>query len=258
MSKGVNKVILIGNLGQDPQVSQTQSGLLVANISIAVSESRRDASGQQISKTEWVRCVLFDKLATIAQNWLHKGSQVYIEGRLQTRQYIDKNNIQRSVTDIVVSDLTMLGGNPNQQRYGGMDEFSGNANMGGYNNDAYAPSNAMPPRPMYGNNWGNQQSGYQPQNNNFGGYGNYQPQNTMQPNPNQGAVPQPVGIQPQQQTVTTIGNMQKAPAATTVGDQQPVAPAQEQSNFAPQNNTVAPATNAVNNDLNDDDDDIPF
>ena len=152
MSNGVNKVILIGYLGQEPKVSQTTSGILVANISIAVSESRKDPStGNYVSKTEWVRCVLFNNLAKITQDWLHKGSQVYIEGKLQTRQYTDKNNIQRSTTEVVVNDLTMLGGNPNSQKFGNQHEFAGNAPMNqdfnvnsmGAVADPFSPSNAQ-------------------------------------------------------------------------------------------------------------------
>lgn len=153
MSKGVNKVILIGNLGQEPTISTTTNGVLIANISLAVSESRKDPNtGNYINKVEWVRCVLFNNLAKIVQDWLHKGSSVYVEGKLQTRQYVDKNNVQRSVTEVVVSELTMLGSNA--ARYGNNpQEFNGNANMG-YSNGNFG-----------NNNFSGEADPYMPQNN---------------------------------------------------------------------------------------------
>lgn len=112
MSKGVNKVILVGRLGNDPDVRYTASGSAVTAISIATSESWKDkATGQQQERTEWHRVVFFGRLAEIAGQYLKKGSQVYVEGPLRTNKYTDKNGIERYSTDINASELQMLGGN---------------------------------------------------------------------------------------------------------------------------------------------------
>ncbi len=103
MSKGVNKVILVGNLGQDPEVRYMPNGNSVANISIATSDSWKDKStGQQQERTEWHRVVLFGKLSEIAGEYLRKGSKVYIEGRLQTRKWTDQQGQEKYTTEIVV------------------------------------------------------------------------------------------------------------------------------------------------------------
>lgn len=115
-SKGVNKAILVGNLGKDPEVRYTQSGSAIANITIATSESWRDkATGEQKEKTEWHRVVLFGKLAEIAGEYLLKGSQVYIEGKLTTRKWADQAGVEKYTTEIHVNVggvLQMLGGKP--------------------------------------------------------------------------------------------------------------------------------------------------
>ena len=110
MGKGVNKVILIGNLGQDPDVRQTAGGTAVVNLSIATSESWKDKqTGEKKEQTEWHRVVLFGKVAEIAGQYLNKGRSVYIEGRLQTRKY-EKDGQTHYSTEIVGSDMQMLGG----------------------------------------------------------------------------------------------------------------------------------------------------
>lgn len=106
--RGVNKVILIGNLGSDPEVKYTQSNTAVANVSLATNESWKDREGQKQERTEWHRLVLWSKLADIAAQYLKKGDPVYIEGKLQTRSY-DKDGVPVYTTEIVVSDLKMLG-----------------------------------------------------------------------------------------------------------------------------------------------------
>lgn len=117
-SKGVNKVILVGNLGQDPEIRYMPSGGAVANISIATSESWKDkATGEQKEKTEWHRVVIFGKLAEIAGEYLKKGSQVYIEGTLQTRKWTDQAGVDKYTTEIVVAMngvMQMLGSKPAQ------------------------------------------------------------------------------------------------------------------------------------------------
>ncbi|MDB6089995.1 MAG: single-stranded DNA-binding protein [Gammaproteobacteria bacterium] len=111
MARGVNKVILVGNLGADPETRAMPSGSSVANLRIATSESWRDkTSGEQQERTEWHRVALFGRLAEIASEYLRKGSQVYIEGSLRTRKWQDKQGVERFSTEIVGSELQMLGG----------------------------------------------------------------------------------------------------------------------------------------------------
>src|SRR5690606_38480927 len=101
-SRGINKVIIVGNLCQDPEVRYTPAGKGVANLTIATSETWKDQSGQLQEKTEWHRVVLFGKLAEIAGQYLKKGSQVYIEGKLQTRKWQDQQGQDRYTTEVVV------------------------------------------------------------------------------------------------------------------------------------------------------------
>ena len=110
MARGVNKVILVGNLGQKPEMRYTATQAAVANISIATTESWKDKeSGEMRDKTEWHRVVYFGKLAEIVEKYLDKGSSVYIEGKLQTRKWQDKSGADRWTTEIVGNELTMLG-----------------------------------------------------------------------------------------------------------------------------------------------------
>ena len=110
MARGVNKVILVGNLGADPETRAMPSGASVANLRIATSESWRDkTSGEQQERTEWHRVALFGRLAEVASEYLRKGSQVYIEGSLRTRKWQDKQGNERYSTEIVANDLQMLG-----------------------------------------------------------------------------------------------------------------------------------------------------
>ena len=115
-SKGINKAIIVGNLGKDPEVRYMPNGGAVANITLATSESWRDkATGEQKEKTEWHRVVLFGKLAEIAGEYLRKGSQVYIEGKLTTRKWVDQAGVEKYTTEIHVNVggvLQMLGGKP--------------------------------------------------------------------------------------------------------------------------------------------------
>ena len=111
MARGINKVILIGNLGADPETRAMPSGTTVANLRIATSESWRDKqTGEQQERTEWHRVALFGRLAEIAGEYLRKGSQVYIEGSLRTRKWQDKSGNERYSTEIVGNELQMLGG----------------------------------------------------------------------------------------------------------------------------------------------------
>jgi len=111
MARGINKVILIGNLGADPDVRYTASGAAVSNVNLATTETWRDKeSGEQQEKTEWHRIVFFGRLAEIVAEYLKKGSQVYVEGRLQTRKWQDKEGNDKYTTEIVANEMQMLGG----------------------------------------------------------------------------------------------------------------------------------------------------
>ncbi len=124
-SRGVNKVILVGNLGKDPEVRYTPDGRAIANITVATSETWKDKnSGQQQEKTEWHRVVIFGKLAEIAGEYLRKGSQVYLEGKLQTRKWQDQSGADRYSTEVVLDFngvMQMLGG----RQGGGEAAFGG-------------------------------------------------------------------------------------------------------------------------------------
>lgn len=111
MARGINKVILVGNLGKDPEIRYVASGGAVANLNIATSESWKDkTTGEKQERTEWHRVVFFGKLAEIANEYLKKGAQIYVEGRLQTRKWQDKSGQDRYTTEIIGSELQMLGG----------------------------------------------------------------------------------------------------------------------------------------------------
>jgi single-strand DNA-binding protein len=112
---GVNKVILLGNLGNDPEVKHLDNGKAVANFSIATSESYKDKQGQKVDNTQWHNIVLWSPLAEIAEKFLSKGSQVYIEGKLTTRSYEDKQGVTKYITEIVGRDLTLVGGKTAKQ-----------------------------------------------------------------------------------------------------------------------------------------------
>lgn len=106
----VNKVILVGHLGRDPEVRYTSDNATIANVSIATSESWKDKSGEKQEKTEWHRVAFFGKLADVVGQYLVKGSQVYVEGRLQTRKWLDKDGQDRYTTEIIADRMQMLGG----------------------------------------------------------------------------------------------------------------------------------------------------
>jgi single-strand DNA-binding protein len=130
MARGVNKVILIGHLGADPETRAMPSGSTVANLRLATTESWRDKqSGEQQERTEWHRVALFGRLAEIASEYLRKGSQVYIEGSLRTRKWQDKQGNERFSTEIVGSEMQMLGGRGGGGAGGGAG--AGGGSMGG-------------------------------------------------------------------------------------------------------------------------------
>ena len=105
----LNKIMLIGNLGRDPELSYTQSGKAVAKFSLAVSRRRRDPeSGEQREETQWFNIVAWERLAETCNNYLQKGSKVYVEGRMTSRKYTDKDGIERTVWDVILSEMEML------------------------------------------------------------------------------------------------------------------------------------------------------
>lgn len=163
-SRGVNKVILVGNLGNDPEVRYMPNGNAVANLSLATSESWKDQQGQMQERTEWHRLTMYRRLAEVAGEYLRKGSQIYVEGKLQTRKWQDQQGQDRYTTEIVCDQMQMLGGrmdNAGQGQGGG----------GGYQNRA----------PQ--------------QNNQQGGYQQSPPMN-QQPQGGQQAAPQNQGKPP--------------------------------------------------------------
>lgn len=140
MARGINKVILVGNLGADPEMRHTGSGTAVTTLNVATSESWTDKqSGEKVEKTEWHRVKMFGRLAEIAGEYLKKGRQVYIEGSLRTDKYTGKDGIERYSTDIIANEMQMLGGNEGggggqrSQGYGGGQRQSQSQNQGGGN-----------------------------------------------------------------------------------------------------------------------------
>jgi len=142
MAGSVNKVILVGNLGRDPEIRTLNSGERVANLSLATSETWRDkASGERKEKTEWHRVVIFnDNIVKVCENYLKKGSTVYVEGQLQTRKWTDQQGVEKYSTEVVIQkfkgELTMLGGRGEgggMSRGGGDDDYSSGFSTGGAN-----------------------------------------------------------------------------------------------------------------------------
>ncbi|WP_148255252.1 single-stranded DNA-binding protein [Aidingimonas lacisalsi] len=162
MARGVNKVILIGNLGQDPDIRFLPSGNPVANLRLATTDSWTDRqSGQRQERTEWHTVVMFNKLAEIAQQYLRKGSKLYVEGRLQTRKWQGQDGQDRYSTEIVANDMQML----DSRGGGGNDYAQSNPQPGGYGNGSQpAPQGGQP---QQGNQQPSQQGGQQ-QGNNYG------------------------------------------------------------------------------------------
>ncbi|MEM7292242.1 MAG: single-stranded DNA-binding protein [Pseudomonadota bacterium] len=148
MARGINKVILVGNLGADPEVKYMPSGSAVANISVATSDSWKDKNtGQQQERTEWHRVVFFNRLAEIVGEYLKKGSQVYVEGRLQTRKWQDKQGVDRYSTEIVANEMQMLGGRGGDA--GGGGGFGGESYSRPQQSQGGAPAPGRAPEPEF-------------------------------------------------------------------------------------------------------------
>jgi single-strand DNA-binding protein len=140
----VNKVILVGNLGKDPEVRYMPSGSAICNITIATSRQWKDkTSGERQEETEWHRVALFDRLAEIAGEYLKKGRPVYIEGRLKTRKYTDKDGVEKYTTEIIAAEMQLLGG---REGGGGGDDMGGSGGSERPARSAPAPRPAPAPR----------------------------------------------------------------------------------------------------------------
>jgi single-strand DNA-binding protein len=227
-SRGVNKVIIVGNLGQDPEVRYMPNGNAVANITVATSESWKDQQGQQQERTEWHRVVMFGKLAEITGEYLRKGSQVYLEGKLQTRKWKDQSGQDKYTTEIVVDQsgsMQMLGSR--NQNQGPSQAGSQGSQEGGYSAPAQNQYAAPAPQAQRPAAAPNQQ--YNAPQQAAGAY-NKPPQQ----------APQQSNYAPKPQQAPQQGGYQQAAPA-----QRPAPQAQPQQNFTP--------------DLDDGwDDDIPF
>jgi single-strand DNA-binding protein len=147
MARGINKVILVGNLGADPEVKYTAGGTAIGTLSVATSESWKDKqTGEQQERTEWHRVKLFGRLAEIAGEYLKKGRQVYIEGSLRTDKYTDKDGVQRYSTDIIGNEMQMLGGNEGGGGGGGGGGYSRDRGERPERGPARGPQSAPPQR----------------------------------------------------------------------------------------------------------------
>ena len=156
MARGINKVTLVGNAGGDCQMHYTTTGTAIATLNIATSESWKDKnSGEQQERTEWHRCKCFGKLAEIAGEFVKKGRQVFIEGKLRTEKYTDKEGVERYSTDVIVDELLLLGGDPNRDRAApsqGQREQAAPPRSNGQSN-GHTPQRAPQPAPAGDGGW---------------------------------------------------------------------------------------------------------
>lgn len=151
MARGINKVILVGNLGQDPELRYTGSGTAVCNLRLATNESYKDSSGQLVEKTEWHSVVAWSRLAEICGEYLKKGSLVYFEGSLQTRSWDDKDGNTRYTTEVKAREMMMLdskgsggGGGDFDQRSGGETNYDQRKPQPQTQDDSFAPDDDLP------------------------------------------------------------------------------------------------------------------
>ncbi|OOV86074.1 single-stranded DNA-binding protein [Oceanospirillum linum] len=243
MSRGINKVILVGNLGQDPEVRYLPNGGAVANITLATSESWMDKnSGQRQEKTEWHRVVFFGKLADIVSQYVKKGSKLYVEGKLQTRKWQDQNGNDKYTTEVVVDGFS-----------GQMQMLDGRGDNSGYNNGGSNMSGASNQGGMGGNP---------------GGYGNNpvaQPMGQPAQNNFQQQAPQQSAAPYQQPDYSQAAPQQAAPQqsapqqqAQRPAPQQQSAPAPQQPPQQPQGGNFGSPASSPAQSFDDFDDDIPF
>ena len=155
MARGINKVILVGNLGKDPEIRYSASGAAIANITIATSDNWKDKqTGEKQERTEWHRVVFFNRLAEVVGEYLKKGSQVYVEGRLQTRKWQDKEGQDKYTTEIVASEMQMLGSRGGMGDSGGYDQSNYGGQQSGGGRPAPAAAPAEPAAAPQGNSGG--------------------------------------------------------------------------------------------------------
>jgi single-strand DNA-binding protein len=170
-SRGVNKVIIVGNLGNDPELRYMPNGNAVANLSIATSESWKDQQGQQQERTEWHKVTMYRRLAEVAGEYLKKGSQIFIEGKLQTRKWQDQSGNDRYTTEIIADNMQMMGsggggqgGGQNAQGGGGYQQRPAQQSQGGQQGGQQGGYNQSAPQQNTGNQGGyNQSPQQQPQ-----------------------------------------------------------------------------------------------
>ena len=144
----INKVILIGNLGKDPEVRYTPNGAAICNIGIATTRSWKDkTSGEKVEETEWHRVVFYDRLAEIAGEYLKKGRPVYVEGRLKTRKWQDKEGVEKYTTEIVADNMQLLGGRDGEGSGGGGSRAAGGGNSSGGDDRGESSSQPSSQRP---------------------------------------------------------------------------------------------------------------
>lgn len=185
MAKGtVNKVIILGRLGQDPDVRATASGTQVVNLNVATNEfGPQDEQGNRQEQTEWHRIVIFGRMAETAANYLHKGSLVYIEGRLQTRKWQDQNGQDRYSTEIVARDMQFVGGRNEGGSGAGSNFGGGQSNQGGFGGGQPQSQPQSQPKSQPQGGFGGGQS------NQGGGFGGGQQPAPSQPAPQTGSQP---------------------------------------------------------------------
>lgn len=231
MTRGVNKVILVGNLGADPEIRYTPNNSAVANLSVATSESWVDKNtNQRQERTEWHRVVIFGKLADIAGQYLKKGSKVYLEGKLQTRKWQDQQGQDRYTTEIVVDG------------FGGQMQMLDSRPEGGYQPQGDSANYQQQPSRQSGGQWNN--------NNPQGNPSNYQ----QPPQQDRGQWNNPQQASPQQPT-----QRQQAPAPTQQQSQPAGGYPQQQNQPQPHNAPQQPSQQPVSpGGFDDFDDDIPF
>jgi len=147
MARGINKVIIVGNLGGDPETRYMPSGAAVTNFTVATNESWKDKqTGEQKERTEWHRVAMFNRLAEIAAEYLRKGSQVYIEGKLRTRKWQGQDGQDRYTTEIIADEMQMLGGRGGND-FGGGSGSGGGGGQGGGGRGGKSGGGSAPPQP---------------------------------------------------------------------------------------------------------------
>ncbi len=158
MAKGVNKVMLLGNVGKDPEMRATQGGMVIAQFTLATADKQKDQTGNWVDKTEWHNLVCFGRTAEIVRDYVKKGSQLFIEGKIQTRSWDDKESGQkRFKTEILVNELSLLGGRANTEggsQYAGGSSYAsktGSAPRGGGSSTASFDQRSQAPQDDYAN-----------------------------------------------------------------------------------------------------------